>query len=42
VPLFILVPQVSVRKRLDVDGATQKWIAALPQLVLRNWREDLS
>jgi len=42
VPLFILVPQVSVRKRLDVDGAAQKWIAALPQLVLRNWREDLS
>ncbi len=37
VPLFILVSQVTVRKRLDVDGAAQKWIAALPQLVLRNW-----
>jgi hypothetical protein len=24
VPLFILVPQVTVRKRLDVDGAAQK------------------
>ena len=38
VPLFILVPQVTVRKRLDVDGAAQKWIRALPQLVLRAWR----
>lgn len=39
VPLFILVPQVTVRKRLDVDGAAQKWIRALPQLVLRAWHE---
>jgi hypothetical protein len=37
VPLFILVPQVSVKKRLDVDSAAQKWIGALPQLVLGNW-----
>ena len=37
VPLFILVPQVMVRKRLDVDGAVQKWLTALPQLVLRDW-----
>ena len=42
VPLFILVPQVSVRKRLNVEGAAQKWMAALPQLVLRNWREERS
>lgn len=38
VPLFILVPQVSVKKRLDVDGAARKWIRALPQLVLGNWQ----
>ena len=37
VPLFVLVPQVTVRRRLDVEGAAQKWIAALPQLVLRSW-----
>jgi len=42
VPLFILVPQVSVRKRLNVEGAAQKWMAALPQLVLRHWREERS
>jgi Family of unknown function (DUF6441) len=39
VPLFILVPQVTVRRRLDVDGAAQKWIAALPRLVTHHWRE---
>lgn len=37
VPIFILVPQVTVRKRLDVDGAAHKWIGELPRLVLRNW-----
>jgi hypothetical protein len=37
VPLFILVPQVSVKKRLDVNGAARKWIGALPQLVLQAW-----
>ena len=30
VPMFILVPQVTVRKRLDVAGAAAKWHAALP------------
>ena len=40
VPLFVLVPQVTVRKRLDIDGAAQKWIAALPRLVTRHWRAE--
>ncbi|MEO5337965.1 MAG: DUF6441 family protein [Magnetospirillum sp. WYHS-4] len=39
VPMFILVPQVTIRKRLDVDGAANKWLAALPGLVVRNWRD---
>lgn len=39
VPMFILVPQVSIRKRLDVSGAANKWLAVLPGLVIRNWRE---
>jgi hypothetical protein len=39
VPLFILLPQVSVKKRLDVDGAAQKWIGAMPDLVIRQWGE---
>jgi hypothetical protein len=40
VPLFILVPQVTVRRRLDVDGAARKWIAAVPQLVLQHWQSS--
>ncbi|MFZ1416288.1 MAG: DUF6441 family protein [Defluviicoccus sp.] len=40
VPIFVLVRQVTVRKRLDVDGAARKWITALPQMVLRNWAEE--
>ena len=39
VPMFLLVPQVTLRKRLDVAGAAEKWISALPGLVVRNWRD---
>ncbi len=39
VPVFILVPQVTVRKRLDVDGAAQKWLTALPQLTILSWAD---
>lgn len=35
--MFVLVPTVSLTKRLDVDSAAQKWIARLPQLVVENW-----
>jgi hypothetical protein len=38
VPLFVLVPQVTVRKRLDVAGSADKWIAALPRLVVQHWQ----
>jgi hypothetical protein len=37
VPIFILVPQVSVRKRLDVASAAERWVDRLPGLVTRNW-----
>jgi len=37
VPIFILLPFVRFRKRLDVAGAARNWIAALPDLVARNW-----
>lgn len=40
VPMFILVPQVTIRKRLDVNGAANKWLAALPGLVVRNWHDQ--
>jgi len=38
VPIFILLPQVTVKKRLDVAGAAARWQARLPELVLRHWR----
>jgi hypothetical protein len=37
VPIFILVPQVTVRKRLDVVSAAERWVDRLPGLVTRNW-----
>src|SRR5512134_168046 len=33
VPIFILVPQVTIKKRFDVEAAHRKWAAALPDLV---------
>ena len=39
VVMFILVPQVSLKKRLDVDAAAERWGSALPELIVRNWRE---
>lgn len=38
--MFILVPQVSLHKRLDIDGAAQKWIDRLPQMVVDGWPDD--
>ncbi len=38
VPVFVLLPQVTLRKRLDVDGAAAGWIARVPGLVAAHWR----
>jgi len=40
VPIFILVPQVTVKKRFDVDSVGQRWIGLLPQIVIQNWQES--
>ncbi|TGY90656.1 hypothetical protein E5163_05960 [Marinicauda algicola] len=37
VPIFILAPQVTFRKRLDVAGAALRWQERLPGLVVRSW-----
>ena len=39
VPIFLLVPQVTVRKRLDVAGAAVAAADQLPTSILRQWRE---
>ena len=38
VVMFLLVPQVSLKKRLDIAAAAEKWADAVPELVVRNWR----
>lgn len=35
--MFILVPQVTLRKRFDIDVLAQKWIGKLPELVNQSW-----
>lgn len=42
VPMFFLVPQVSIKKRFDIDSAGRKWVDRLPHLVLQNWEEGAS
>lgn len=37
VPIFILVPQVRLRKRLDLAGAGDRWAARVPGLIVENW-----
>ena len=39
VPIFLLVPQVTLKKRLDVEGAARRGAARLPGLVLLAWRD---
>ena len=39
VVMFILLPQVMLKKRLDVDGAMQRWRDKIPQLILKNFTE---
>lgn len=39
VVVFILVPQVNLKKRLDVDAAAERWVSALSELIVRNWRK---
>ncbi len=35
--IFWLVPQVKLRKRLDLDAVTREWRERLPALVVHNW-----
>ena len=39
VPIFILVPQVKLPKRLSLDGPAREAEARLPRLIVANWRE---
>lgn len=39
VPMFILLEQVKLRKRLDVKGATEKAARLLPLIIMRNYQQ---
>lgn len=38
--IFLLVPQVKLRKRLDLARDAERAQAAIPSSILRNWVED--
>ena len=40
VPIFLLVPQTKLRKKLDLDRASDAWGDRLPGLILENWKDD--
>lgn len=40
VPMFILLPQVTLRKRLDAKGAAERWAGRLPALLAQNWTAE--
>ncbi len=39
VPIFILVPQVELPKRLSLEGPAREAEVRLPGLIVANWRE---
>jgi hypothetical protein len=40
VVMFVLVPQVKLRKRLDVARAAERWSAQLPALIEQQLRAE--
>ena len=42
VAMFVLVPQVKLRKRLDIAGAVRRWTGRLPDLVAQHMRSTTS
>ncbi len=41
VVMFILVPQVQLKKRLNIDPAALRWRDKLPELILQHWPETM-
>jgi hypothetical protein len=37
--MFLLVPQLSIKKRFDIESVGRKWNDQLPRLVIQNWQE---
>ena len=41
VPVFLLVPQVKLPKRLDLDRDAERALDSLPGLIVANWVERM-
>jgi hypothetical protein len=39
VPMFLLVPQVTLKKKFDVDSATRRWISTLAHRIANRFDE---
>ena len=37
VPIFIMLPQVQLKKRLDLAPAAERWAGRIPDLIISNW-----
>lgn len=37
VVMFVLVPEVHMRKRLDIDGAATRWADRVPGIIAQHW-----
>jgi hypothetical protein len=40
VPMFLLLPQVQLRKRLDVKGAAERGLRRLPARFVAAWERE--
>jgi hypothetical protein len=38
-PIFVLVPQVKLRRKMDLDRDSNKWLDRLPGLIVQNWKD---
>ena len=39
VPMFLLVPQVTLKKKFDIDSSTRRWIGTLAQRIANRFDE---
>ena len=39
IPIFVLVPQVRLRKKFDLAKDVPTWGNQLPSLILKNWKD---
>lgn len=39
VVMFVMIPVARLRKRLDIQGAGERWAGRLDSLIVKNWRD---